>query len=477
MAGVGLRQPEEPLSSWNWHTAVRANAAKTAGATAAGTAICVMEHSLPTIPSTFTLHAQRTTYFDTVNGGGHSQIVLGVIRDAVGNTHTIANQAQVLLANANLDGTTCGDWDWCLSTHSAPIVNRSKSQITSGGVNEWEMDYRVKIPPYPLIVAAAGNSVDPDPSTSFQYGWHQVKNRAYNTMIVGAAADEYDTASIDDDYMMDGNAHPPGGDPSSMFGSSWLNPSTAHGDFELPHLVAHGERISVAGTGFEPPGGGSGTSFAAPQVAAVAALMHSRDSTFVVWPELLRASLLATSVKTVVGQPAFTNLSAYYGYSGGKTDVRQGSGMLNANSAYDIAAPANFRAPGTAGAGKGRHSMILALTGSNWNSTTNRSTFSWNIAIESGMTRLRVAIAWDGTGTGTIGGSGSTTLDADLDLEIVNSSNVVVCNSTTYDGSWEACDLEVSSGQTYTARLVKWSNNASSTFFGIAWYNYHPSSL
>lgn len=471
--GVALRSPEVP-ASFNWHTAVRAAAAKSAGATGSGTRICVLESSQPLYPTLFALEATRTSY---VGGSGdHTQNVMGVIQDTVGNTYTIATGALLNLSNANLNGTTNGDMDWCLSTRSAPIVNMSKSAITSGGVDEWELDYRVKIPPYPLIAAAAGNSVDPNPSTTFLYGWHQVKNRSYNTMIVGAAADRDFTASLDNDYMMDQNVHPPNPEtPPSMFGSSWLNPTTTHGDYELPHLVAHGEWIGVQGSGMS--AGSSGTSFATPQVAAVAALMRTRDTSFGGWPELLRAALLATSVKTLSDQPAFTYLSAYYGGSGGKTDVRQGAGMLNANLAYDIAAPANFRAPGTTAAGKGRYPMTLALTGSNWNATTNRSTFAWNIAIESGMTRLRVAIAWDGTGTGTVGGSGSTTLDADLDLEVVNSSGTVVCNSTTYDGSWEACDLAVSAGQTYTARLVRWSNSASSTYFGIAWYNYNPSSI
>ena len=44
----------------------------------------------------------------------------------------------------------------------------------------------------------------------------------------------------------------------------------------------------------------------------------------------------------------------------------------------------------------------------------------------------------------------SDTLDGDIDLRIHNSSGDVVCNSSTYDSSWEACDIAVTAGQTIT---------------------------
>ena len=48
--------------------------------------------------------------------------------------------------------------------------------------------------------------------------------------------------------------------------------------------------------------------------------------------------------------------------------------------------------------------------------------------------------------------------------------------SSTWDSSWEICDIAVSAGEVYKAELVKGSVNAAGTYVGIAWNNYDPSS-
>jgi hypothetical protein len=68
-------------------------------------------------------------------------------------------------------------------------------------------------------------------------------------------------------------------------------------------------------------------------------------------------------------------------------------------------------------------------------------------------------------------------LDGDLDLRVskyVNGSWQSLCASTSYDSSWELCDLAVSAGETYKVELIKLVTTAAGTYVGIAWNNYDP---
>lgn len=94
-----------------------------------------------------------------------------------------------------------------------------------------------------------------------------------------------------------------------------------------------------------------------------------------------------------------------------------------------------------------------------------------------GTGRLRAAIAWDATASCDSNGVSCTasTLDADLDLMVYRDQDgALVCSSTTWDSSYEVCDLPVIAGETYTLKVVKHATPAASTYFGIAWYNYAP---
>ena len=69
-------------------------------------------------------------------------------------------------------------------------------------------------------------------------------------------------------------------------------------------------------------------------------------------------------------------------------------------------------------------------------------------------------------------------IDGDLDLWVskrdLNFNWTVVCTSTTWDGSWELCDIPVTTGDVYKAELRKVSTNSTGTYVGIAWNNYDP---
>ena len=74
-----------------------------------------------------------------------------------------------------------------------------------------------------------------------------------------------------------------------MSGSSvFRNPTSTHGDRELPELCANGTTVSAVGESM------SGTSFSAPAVAGITAVLQSVDATLKSWPEGCRAILMAS---------------------------------------------------------------------------------------------------------------------------------------------------------------------------------------
>jgi hypothetical protein len=277
------------------------------------------------------------------------------------------------------------------------------------------------------------------------YSSAYMTNRGFNTLIVGASNTVGDT-NLGNDTV--------GGL------SSWKNPSSTHNDRELPYLVAPGDPVGVA----TEVGCSSGTSFATPQVASAAMMVSSRDSMFSVWPEMVRATIMATAVHNV-DAGAFVALGFL-----GTGDLKDGVGALQAAWAVDLANVSNRRSPGAGSASKGRWGMTLSFS-------TFQSGYgpSWNVSVAV-TGRLRAALAWDATATVCspegLGSCNTDTLDADLELYLYDSMNNLVSYSNSWDSSWEAIDIPVTAGQTYRLQIYKTSQNYPTTYAGIAWYNY-----
>lgn len=368
---------------------------------------------------------------------GHMFGVLGVIRNTLGPSMTFSNQ--VFVGNWNGYTPTAAApsaEQWCLNNNSVAInFSWSFSDGSPGAQSgaDAQKDFLTKRFPYPLFVKAAGNS-------GAVSGKDTVHNRSFNSLIVGAS-DDRGTSTVFDDIQ-------------AGF-SAWRNPTSLHNDFELPHVVAPGVNLDAAGaTGL------FGTSFAAPVTTGAVMLAARADmATFRLWPEMLRAVVTATAVHNVDGA-ALTRLPT--------GDIRDGAGLVNSFYAAYLGLPSNFRAPGSAAASMGRHRKTLFFS-SDFDAAGNGFDMYRLQAASTG--RMRVAIAFDSTGT--CGNSGCTdVLDADLDLHVRNAAGQMVCSSVTFDSSWEVCDFPVTAGETFTARLKKWATNASSTYFGIAWFNW-----
>ena len=103
--------------------------------------------------------------------------------------------------------------------------------------------------PYPTIVQAAATSGRPTPTTSTRRA-EFVNHKGYNTLSVGNHNDTAGAMSAD---------------------SVFRNPSSTHGDRELPEISANGTGVTRRRADEQ-----SGTSFAAPAAAGVAALLQRR---------------------------------------------------------------------------------------------------------------------------------------------------------------------------------------------------------
>lgn len=126
--------------------------------------------------------------------------------------------------------------------------------------------------PFPTILQAAGNFFSGDPDGVTPPEDEFVNHKGFNSMNL---ANHDDTAG------------------AIAGGSTFNNPTSAHGDRELPELAANGTSVTAA------KATDSGTSFAAPAAAGVAALVQDVNATLQSWPEGCRAILLAGADRNV----------------------------------------------------------------------------------------------------------------------------------------------------------------------------------
>ncbi|MFO0587330.1 MAG: S8 family serine peptidase [Polyangiaceae bacterium] len=427
--------PGRPLTT-AYYTNDRVSTAQTVS-TGTGRGVCLIEANRPDDMSQMEIAGIASP-----NGAPywHIRMTSGVVRNT--GTTEMAPAASVFVGNWDqYAGTPSAPTvhEWCTS-QGATTINFSWSFASGApeGQNSVDMqeDYFTKLWPYPLYVPAAGNA-------GCNAGYDTVMNRGHNALVVGGS-DDKGTTTIGDDTIYDC--------------SSWRNPTSTHSDRELPYMVAPAVNIDSAGLT------ATGTSLAAPQVAGTMALVEARGTGFGSWPEMKRALMLAASWRNVDGG-GFSNLPA--------GDIKDGVGLLDSAQAVMIADPTNYRYANSAAAMTGYGNAYLNFA---TDFTSGISNAKWNLQPLSYGGKIRAAIAWDGSPTCTTSGlsCSADNLDADLDLEIVDTSTgATVCTSGSYDSSWEACNFVATAGHLYRAQIRKYTNNAASTYLGIAWTVYN----
>jgi subtilisin family serine protease len=247
--------------------------------------------------------------------------------------------------------------------------------------------------------------------------------RGYNVIAVGAY-DDQDSPGWSDDAM--------------STTSNWCDPISLHNDREKPEVVAPGIYLRTtliaspwlhlaSGCG-QARCGVSGTSYAAPVITGIAALLIQRSrqlsSALEAWPEAIKAILMATAIHNIEGD---TRLSEC-----------DGAGGVDAVSADDVVRGVN----GNWGAKEYDCSSPSPDDVATMNLVTGQ--------------RVRVVIVW-ATDPGSNSYSGvSSKPSADLDLLIINSAgNNFVAQSVSYDNTYEIVDFQASGSGDYKIRVVR----------------------
>lgn len=137
------------------------------------------------------------------------------------------------------------------------------------------------------VSTAAGNEADGCGAGDGRVG---SPSRAYSVITVGNY-DDNRTLTWDDDFM----------DACS----SYVDPDSE----PKPEVSAVGSHSLMSLTDISPWYGdvGSGTSYSAPMVAGAAALLQQRNSGLKIWPETIKAIIMAASLHNIEGGTRFSD--------------------------------------------------------------------------------------------------------------------------------------------------------------------------
>lgn len=441
----GKREGAPWSTTSEWGPTLRLDGAHLVGV-GLGAKVCVKED---TRPDTYA----RLSVAATANPAGptssHTRAAAGILRNTDASAFpwlSVAPSASVYIGNwAGFNGAGGVD-AWCAAqgtttlSYSYSVLGAAPGPL---GGTDMAHDWLAIQSPYMLVVAAAGER-----DTSISNGWY-VRNRGYNGLVVGGMSDN-NTAARNDDA----------GDTASAYG----NPTTPHNDYELPHVSAPSNGADGAGATL------NGTSGGTAMVAGIGSLIDAIDPGLAGWPEAKRAIIIATAVDRP-GEGLLTSLPA-------PTDTRLGAGVVNAEAAATLAQTAwAANAYGaTTVAARGRLARTVSF-GSDFDGS-GYLTARWK-AHATITGRLRAVITFDATPSCAGGNCTSDTPDADLDLHLFKKTDgtwtttgPLACASSTYDSTWELCDIPVVAGEDYLIAVRKWSTVASQTYLGVAWQNY-----
>lgn len=368
----------------------------------------------------------------------HSRLTHAIIKNTqAGQPNGHAPDCNLFSANT----TSTAALRWAIEDQGCTVVSQSFhrfSEARNGTLQGDDVlkDWLALRWPWPTILHAAGNfwSTDPDdidpPQDEF------VNHKGFNTVNL---ANHDDTAG------------------SIAGGSTFRNPTSPHGDRELPELAANGQGVTAAGVGK------SGTSFAAPAAAGVTALVQDVSTTLQSWPEGCRAILLAGADRNVRDNTWWNDVAA-------GVDARDGAGAVNAEESVRIAQQGRWRDAPATRRGWDVGTLRSADVGAN-----RRATFRYQVTTPFLLfsPRVKVALAWDSKVSsitlpfvGTLPLSSQLTVD--LDLLVYDSRGNVVAHSSSWDNSYEVVEFAATRNTTYDIVIRRWSGT-DDVWYGIAW--------
>jgi hypothetical protein len=372
-------------------------------------------------------------YSSSPSASDHARLTSAIVKNNERNQpHGHAPNCDLYSANSNSTAAL----RWAVRDQHCTVVSQSfhrSSEPKNSGLQADDLlkDWLVLRWPYPTIVQAAGNFWNGDDDNISPPENEYVNHKGYNSLAIG---NHDDTAG-------------------GMSGSSvFRNPTSSHGDRELPELAANGTSVSAVTETM------SGTSFASPATAGVAAILQNVDAVLCSWPEGCRAILLASAGRNVRGDTWWRDVV-------NDVDARDGAGALDAMAGVTIARQRRWRnAPAT------RHGWDVGTMSSAVVGRDRLATFRYHISIPRTLLspKVKVALAWDSAVTSFLGIPLASRLTVDLDLIVRDSSGNQVASSASWDNSYEIAEFDGRPGETYDILIRRWSGT-DSVWYGLAW--------
>lgn len=287
-----------------------------------------------------------------------------------------------------------------------------------GSVNVWgrHADYIVRYI-WDTVTASAGNN-----GSCMQKGYVNSVGSGFNTIAVGNYND-LGTVESSDNVMW----------PTS----SWEDPLSLHGDREKPEVAAPGANIktTIMSPNFNCNNAeiGSGTSFSAPAVAGLAADLIQARPSLRVYPESVKALILAGATDNVEGAPALSEKDG----AGGVNALTSYTSVVNNRYTWRYVVPSSFDV-------------------------------SRNITIDVGWVnagqRVKVALAWDSTPTSDYL---TDPLKADLDLYVYGPTQSLY--SVSWDNSYEVVDFTAAASGNFQIKVHSYRFEGFNEYVGVAW--------
>jgi hypothetical protein len=402
---------------------IKADALWNLGVTGIGARIAIIEDSRVDFNnSCLSAHNLGTRVPNDPEVDDHATACAGIAASSHNNFGGIAPGAGIYSSNivsyanfANIDAAMDA------AAQNADVSNNSWGLDGcgyDGSVNVWgrHADYIVRYI-WDTVTASAGNN-----GFCTSKGYVNSVGSGFNTIAVGNY-DDAGTVAATDNVMS----------PTS----SWEDPISLHGDREKPEVAAPGTNIktTIMAPNFNCNNEeiGSGTSFSAPAVAGLAADLMQANPSLKVFPESVKALILAGATDNVEG---FAGLSEKDG-AGGVNALTSYTSVVNNRYTWRYVLPSSF--------------------------DINR-----DITIDIGWVnagqRVKVALVWDSTPTGDYL---TDPLKADLDLYVVGPNQFQY--SASWDNSYEVVDFTPAASGNFQIKVHNYRFDGFNEYVGVAW--------
>jgi len=407
----------------------RSGSAHALGFDGTGIRVAVFESG----PSVTTNLVFAGRFSSSPSASDHARLTSAIVKNIEPNKpHGHAPDCDLFSANSSDNDAL----RWAVNDQHCTVISQSfhrNSEPGGSGLQSDDLlkDFLALRWPFPTIVQAAGNFFVGDEDNIIPIEDEFVNHKGFNSVAIG---NHDDTAG-------------------AMSGSSvFRNPTTTHGDRELPELAANGTGVSANGQNK------SGTSFAAPATAGVTALLQDVDGVLCSWPEGCRAILMASAGRNIRGGTWWNDV-----VSG--VDGRDGAGAVDAQAGVLIAQQRRFRdAPAT------RRGWDVGTLSSSVIGQDRLATFRYRVSVPNLIffPTVKIALAWDSAVTSFFGIPLASTLTVDLDLLVRDSRGVQVASAASWDNSYEVVEFAARRGETYEIIIRRWSGT-DSVWYGVAW--------